>query len=65
MRTLLITAVIVGAQWLLIHRYPEPKWVLLTLAVPALLWALSLNGVLALVLGPRGARGAGRGGARR
>lgn len=54
MRTILITLAIVTGQWVLIHRYPEPKWVLLTLTVPALLWALSLSGVLALASHRRG-----------
>jgi hypothetical protein len=49
MRVLVITAVIVGVQWALIQRFPEPRWVLLTLAVPALLLALSLSGVLTVV----------------
>jgi hypothetical protein len=49
MRTLVITAVIVAVQWVLIHRYPEPQWVLLTLSVPALVLALSLSGVVGLV----------------
>jgi hypothetical protein len=51
MRVLLIAGVIVTAQWVLIHRYPEPKWVLLTLAVPALLWGLTLSGLITLVSG--------------
>jgi hypothetical protein len=49
MRVLLIAAVIVTAQWVLIHRYPDPRWVLLTLVVPALLLALSLSGAVGLV----------------
>lgn len=58
MRTLMITAVIVIAQWVLIHRYPEPQWVLLTLSVPALVLALSLSGAVSLV--SRVARGGRR-----
>ena len=49
MRSLLIAAVIVAGQWVLINRYPEPRWVLLTLSVPALLLALSLSGAAGLV----------------
>ena len=58
MRVLVIAAVIVAAQWALIQRFPEPRWVLLTLAVPALLLALSLSGAVGLV--SRLARGGGR-----
>ena len=49
MRVLLIAAVIVVAQWVLINRYPETQWVLLTLTLPALLLALSLSGAVGLV----------------
>lgn len=58
MRVLVIAAVIVGAQWVLINRFPDPKWVLLTLTVPALLLALTLSGAVGLV--SRVARGGGR-----
>jgi len=58
MRTLVITAVIVAVQWVLIHRYPDPQWVLLTLSVPALVLALTLSGAVTLV--SRVARGGRR-----
>lgn len=57
MRALLIAAVIVGVQWVLINRFPEPKWVpLLALAVPALFVGFTVSGVTALV----SRRGGGR-----
>jgi hypothetical protein len=49
MRTLVITTVIVAVQWVLIHLYPEPQWVLLTLTVPALVLALSFSGAVRLL----------------
>jgi hypothetical protein len=49
MRVFVITAVIVTAQWMLLQHFPDPKWVLPTLAVPALLLALSLSGAVGLV----------------
>jgi hypothetical protein len=52
-RALVIALAIVTAQWALINRFPEPRWVLLTLAVPALFVGLTLSGVKALV-GRRG-----------
>jgi hypothetical protein len=53
MRTLVITAVIVAVQWVLIHRFPEPQWVLLTLSVPALVLALTLSLVSRVARGGR------------
>lgn len=60
MRALLIAAGIVAAQWVLIQSYPEPKWVLLTLAVPALVWGLTLSGLITLVSGVGRRVGGGR-----
>jgi hypothetical protein len=60
MRVLLIAAAIVAVQWVLIHRYPEPRWVLVTLAVPALLWGLTLSGLITLVSGVSRRVGGGR-----
>jgi hypothetical protein len=54
MRALLITLAIVTAEYLLINRFPEPRWVLLTLAVPALFIGVTVSGVKALVGGRRG-----------
>jgi hypothetical protein len=58
LRALVIALAIVTVQWVLINRFPDPRWVLVTLAVPALFIGLTVSGVNALV-------GRRRGGARR
>ncbi|MFL6144913.1 MAG: hypothetical protein ACJ72N_23990 [Labedaea sp.] len=55
-RALVITTAIVLVQWVVIARFPDPKWVLLALAVPAFLVGLVVSGVVAVV----GRRGSGR-----
>jgi hypothetical protein len=60
MRVLVITLMVVAAEYVLIHQFPDPEWVLLTLTVPALLLALTLSGVVGVVSGLTGRKGGAR-----
>jgi hypothetical protein len=54
MRALVITTAIVLVQWVVIQRFPDPRWVLLALAVPAFVVGLMVSGVVAVIGGRRG-----------
>ena len=63
MRTLILGALIVGAQWVVINRYPDPRVILATLTVPALVAALGIGRLfrlrLSVVTATRTRRGGG------